>query len=394
MNNFTYFTPTKVFFGNGVEKQVGPTLRKAGFKKVLVHYGGGSVRKNGLLDIVEESLQSAGIAYVALGGVAPNPKISLVREGIALAKSEKIDMIIAVGGGSVIDSAKAIGLGLSHGKDPWTMIELKEQPSKSFPLTAILTISAAGSEMSHSDVITNSDNQLKRSVNSDLLRPMFAFENPAYTKTVSPYQTACGIVDTMMHTLERYLTPDRDTELTDRLSEAILVSVKNAGRQAIRNPEDYEARATLMWASSLSHNGLTGCGKTASFPAHKIEHDISGLHDEVSHGAGLAVVFPAWARYVYRHDVRKFAQLAERVWGVEMDHDHPERTALEGIEAMVRYFAEVGMPTTMRELGVDPSEFEKLADMTTDGGANPLPSYVPLGKEEIVAIYGLAAERR
>jgi alcohol dehydrogenase YqhD (iron-dependent ADH family) len=299
-------------------------------------------------------------------------------------------MIVAVGGGSVIDSAKAIGLGLSHEKDPWTMIEEKEQPTKSFPLTAVLTISAAGSEMSHSDVITNSDKQLKRSVNSDLLRPLFAFENPEYTRTVSPYQTACGIVDTMMHTLERYLTPDTDTELIDRLSEAILVSVKNAGRQAIKNPEDYEARATLMWASSLSHNGLTGCGKKATFPAHKIEHDISGLHDEVSHGAGLAVVFPAWARYVYIYDVRKFAQLANRVWKVDMDHDHPERTALEGIESMTRYFAEIGMPTTMQELGIDPSEFETLAEMTTDGGAHPLPSYVPLGKKEIIEIYRLA----
>jgi alcohol dehydrogenase YqhD (iron-dependent ADH family) len=194
----------------------------------------------------------------------------------------------------------------------------------------------------------------------------------------------------MMHTLERYLTPDTDTELIDRLSEAILVSVKNAGRQAIKNPEDYEARATLMWASSLSHNGLTGCGKKATFPAHKIEHDISGLHDEVSHGAGLAVVFPAWARYIYTYDVRKFAQLANRVWKVDMDHDHPERTALEGIESMTRYFAEIGMPTTMQELGIDPSEFETLAEMTTDGGAHPLPSYVPLGKKEIIEIYRLA----
>jgi alcohol dehydrogenase YqhD (iron-dependent ADH family) len=390
MNNFTYYTPTKVFFGKGVEEQVGPTLRDAGFKKVLIHFGGGSVRKSGLMDKVEKSLQATGIEFVSLGNVAPNPKISLVREGIDLAKREDVDMIVAVGGGSVIDSAKAIGLGLSHGKDPWTMIEEKQQPTKSFPLTAVLTISAAGSEMSHSDVITNSDKQLKRSVNSDLLRPLFAFENPEYTSTVSPYQTACGIVDTMMHTLERYLTPDTDTELIDRLSEAILVSVKNAGRQAIKNPEDYEARATLMWASSLSHNGLTGCGKKATFPAHKIEHDISGLHDEVSHGAGLAVVFPAWARYIYTYDVRKFAQLANRVWKVDMDHDHPERTALEGIETMTRYFAEIGMPTTMQELGIDPSEFETLAEMTTDGGANPLPSYVPLGKKEIIEIYRLA----
>lgn len=390
MYNFTYYTPTKVFFGKGVEREVGSTLASAGYKKVLIHFGGGSVLKNGLLEAIEDSLKASGVAFVEFGGVAPNPKISLVREGIAFAEREKIDMILAVGGGSVIDSAKAISLGLAHGKDPWTMIEQKESPEKSFPIAAVLTISAAGSEMSHSDVITNAELKLKRSLNSDLFRPLFAFENPEYSTTVSAYQSACGIVDTMMHTLERYLTPDRDSELTDRLAEGLLVSVKHAGRVVMENPDDYEARATLMWASSLSHNGLTGCGKHPTFPAHKMEHDISGLHDEVSHGAGLAVVFPAWARYVYSYDIRKFAQLAERVWGIELDHDYPERTALGGIDAMISYFREIGMPTTMQELGVDPSEFQTLADMSTNGNTVPLASYVPLGSKEIVEIYRLA----
>jgi alcohol dehydrogenase YqhD (iron-dependent ADH family) len=210
--------------------------------------------------------------------------------------------------------------------------------------------------------------------------------------SVNPYQTACGIVDTMMHTMERYYTPDTDNDLTDRISEGILVAVKNAGKVVMENPQDYEARATLMWASSVSHNGLTACGKAPSFPAHKIEHDVSGLHDEVSHGAGLAVIFPAWARYVYKHDVRKFAQGAERIWGIEMDYDHPERTAEQGIVAMKAYFKSLGMPVTMKELGIDSSEYQTLADMTTYGNTKPLPSYVPLGSEEIVEIFKLASE--
>lgn len=387
MHDFVYHSPTKVFFGKRVEQQVGPVLAEAGFRKVLIHFGGGSVRSNGLLATVEQSLLEAGIVFVEYGGVSPNPKIEMVREGIQIAEREHIDMILAVGGGSVIDSAKGIGLGLAHHKDPWEMIEKGEAPTATFPLAAVLTISAAGSEMSYSDVLTNSEKKLKRAMNNDLLRPLFAFENPEYTKTVGPYQSACGIVDIMMHTLERYLTGDKDTELTDRLGEALLVSVKHAGEVVMSDPSDYEARATLMWASSLSHNGITGCGKKPFFPAHKLEHDISGLHDEVSHGAGLAVVFPAWARYVYTHDVRKFAQLAERVWNVEMDHDHPERTALGGIEAMVRYFKRIGMPTTMRELGIDPSEFRTLAEMTTDCDRKPIPSYIPLGVKEIVEIY-------
>ena len=392
MKNFTYYTPTKVIFGKDAENQVGSTVSAAGYRKVMVHFGGGSVKRSGLLGIVTASLAEAGISYVEFGGVEPNPKISLVREGIALAKREAIDMIVAVGGGSVIDSAKSICLGLAHGLDPWDMIENGTVPTKRFPLAVVLTISAAGSEMSNSHVISNPEKHLKRPLNSDMLRSDFSFQNPDYTMSVNPYQTACGIVDTMMHTMERYYTPDTDNDLTDRISEGILVAVKNAGKVTMENPQDYEARATLMWASSVSHNGLTACGKAPTFPAHKIEHDVSGLHDEVSHGAGLAVIFPAWARYVYKHDVRKFAQGAERIWGVEMDYDHPERTAEQGIVAMREYFKSLGMPVTMKELGIDPSEYQTLADMTTSGNTKPLPSYVALGSEEIVEIFKLASE--
>ncbi|NCB01960.1 MAG: iron-containing alcohol dehydrogenase [Spirochaetia bacterium] len=391
MNNFIYHAPTKIIFGTDAEKQVGPTLAEAGYKRVMVLYGGGSVKRSGLLSVVTDSLEAAGITYITLGGVDPNPKITFVRKGIELAKKENIELIVAVGGGSVIDAAKGIGLGLTHDQDPWDMIENQILPTKRVPTAVVLTISSAGSEMSYSHVLSNEEKKLKRALNHDLLRPYFTFENPTLTFSVSPYQSACGIVDTMMHTLERYFTKDTDTDLTDRIAEGLLVAVKNAGTKVIANPNDYASRATLMWASSLSHNGLTGCGKSANFPAHKIEHDISGLHDEVSHGAGLAVIFPAWAKYVYKHDVRKFAQLAQRVWGVEMDHDYPQWTAKQGIDVMVAYFKSLGMPVTMNELGIDKSEYRILADMTTNGNTKPIPSYIPLGSEDIIEIFNIAS---
>ena len=318
-----------------------------------------------------------------------NPRIDLIREGIELAKKEKVDFILAVGGGSVIDSAKSIGMGLANNMDPWDMIINQIMPTKMFPVGTVLTIAAAGSEMSNSHVVTNQEYHLKRSLNHDLLRPVVSFMNPENTFTVSKYQTACGIVDILMHTFERYFTPETDNDLIDRISEGLMVAVKNAGLVAINEPENYEARATLMWASSLSHNGLTGCGKIAPFPVHKMEHDFSGLFD-VAHGAGLAVLFPAWARYIYRHDIRKFSQFANRVWGIEMDHEHPEKTAIRGIEAMTQYFRTIGMPTTMKELGISPSDYEKIVDMTTKGGKIQIQSYFPLTREDILNIYRLA----
>ncbi|NBI83876.1 iron-containing alcohol dehydrogenase [Clostridiaceae bacterium] len=389
MNNFVFCTPTKVIFGKGIEPTIGEHLRSFGAEKVLLHYGGGSAKRSGLLDQVTASLESAGLPYVELGGVAPNPKLSLIRKGIALCREEGVNFLLAVGGGSVIDSAKAIGVGLANGCDPWDFIESKTAPAKCAPVGVVLTLSAAGSEMSNSDVITNDENQLKRGITSEAVRPVVAFLNPENTYTVSKFQTGCGIVDTMMHTLERYFTGDSDCDLTDRLAEGLLIAVRDAGRAAIANPEDYNARATLMWASSLSHNDVTGCGKNRKFPVHKIEHDISGVHDNVAHGAGLAVLFPAWAEYVLQYDVMKFAQLAARVWGVEMNFDHPEVTAREGIRAMRAYFREIGMPTTMGELGISPDGYEEIVEKTTLGGT-VLKSYLPLGREEILEIYRLA----
>ena len=394
MQNFTYCAPTKVVFGRGVEEQIGPELRARGASRVLVHFGGGSVKKNGLLDKVTASLTAAGLTYVELGGVQPNPKLSFIHEGIALCRKEKVDFILAVGGGSVIDSAKAIGVGLATGNDPWQYASTGTHPEANevFPVGTVLTIAAAGSEMSNSDVITNDlvTPWVKQGITSETVRPVVSFLNPENTFTVSKFQTGCGIVDIMMHTMERYVTGQADCQLTERIAEALLVSVREAGRVAIAHPDDYEARATLMWASSLSHNDLTGCGKIRKFPVHKLEHPISALHDSVSHGAGLSVLFPAWAQYVMQNDIPKFAQLANRVWDCPMDFDHPERTAQAGIQAMKRYFTEIGMPTRMSELGLTPDDYDAIIDLTTAGGTKPVKSYIDLGPDEIRAIYALA----
>ena len=394
MQNFTYCAPTKVVFGRGVEEQIGPELRARGASRVLVHFGGGSVKKNGLLDKVTASLTAAGLTYVELGGVQPNPKLSFIHEGIALCRKEKVDFILAVGGGSVIDSAKAIGVGLATGNDPWQYASTGTHPEANevFPVGTVLTIAAAGSEMSNSDVITNDlvTPWVKQGITSETVRPVVSFLNPENTFTVSRFQTGCGIVDIMMHTMERYVTGQADCQLTERIAEALLVSVREAGRVAIAHPDDYEARATLMWASSLSHNDLTGCGKIRKFPVHKLEHPISALHDSVSHGAGLSVLFPAWAQYVMQYDIPKFAQLANRVWDCPMDFDHPERTAQAGIQAMKRYFTEIGMPTRMSELGLTPDDYDAIIDLTTAGGTKPVKSYIDLGPDEIRAIYALA----
>ena len=394
MQNFTYCAPTKVVFGRGVEEQIGPELRARGASRVLVHFGGGSVKKNGLLDKVTASLTAAGLTYVELGGVQPNPKLSFIHEGIALCRKEKVDFILAVGGGSVIDSAKAIGVGLATGNDPWQYASTGTHPEANevFPVGTVLTIAAAGSEMSNSDVITNDlvTPWVKQGITSETVRPVVSFLNPENTFTVSKFQTGCGIVDIMMHTMERYVTGQADCQLTERIAEALLVSVREAGRVAIAHPDDYEARATLMWASSLSHNDLTGCGKIRKFPVHKLEHPISALHDSVSHGAGLSVLFPAWAQYVMQYDIPKFAQLANRVWDCPMDFDHPERTAKAGIQAMKRYFTEIGMPTRMSELGLTPDDYDAIIDLTTAGGTKPVKSYIDLGPDEIRAIYALA----
>lgn len=392
MEQFSFYTPTKVFFGKGIQSQVGEIIRSYGFTKILLHYGGGSIKKNGLYEQIVASLRENGIQFVELGGVQPNPKLSLSRKAAQLCIDEQVEMILAVGGGSVLDSAKSAAAGAANHCDPWEFSSGARKLEKSLPVGAVLTIAAAGSEMSNSCVITNEDGWLKRGFGSDLNRPLFAIMNPELTYTVSKYQTACGITDIMMHTLERYFCMNGEVALTDRLAEGLLKSVVEAGRIAIENPEDYEARATLMWASSLSHNGLTGAGRDYMMRCHQMEHELSGMYDRIAHGAGLAVIFPAWAKYVYRNEkaLPRFCQYATRVWGIEMDFEHPERTALQGIEATESFFKSIGMPVRLSELDVDASGFEEMAEKCIFFGKRVLKDYEPLGKKEIIEIYKLA----
>lgn len=391
MNDFVFHTPTKVFFGRGGEKKVGEILRSYGFSKVLFHYGSGSIKRSGLYDTVVASLKDAGISFVELGGVEANPKVSLARKAAKLAREEKVDLILAVGGGSVLDSSKAAAAGAYYNCDPWEFSTKKRIPEKALPVGTILTLAASGSEMSDSCVLTNEENWLKRGFNAPCNRPLFSILNPELTFTVGKFQTGCGIVDIMMHTLERYLTPEGgESDLTDRIAEGLLIAVRDAGRRAIADPRDYEARATLMWAGSVSHNDYTGCGRKRLFPVHKLEHELSAFRDEIAHGAGLSVLFPAWAEHEMPYDYPRFAQFANRVLGVEMDFEHPERTAREGIRTLRRFFEEIGMPTHLSQLGIKPENYEKLAANTVRTVNGPVKSYSPLDEKAIIEIYRLA----
>ena len=361
MENFNYYTPTKVVFGRGTEEQVGELVREQECKKVLVHYGSGSVKRSGLLDRIYSSLDAAGIEYLSLGGVVPNPRLSLVYEGIRICEEEGVDFILAVGGGSVIDSAKAIGYGVANEGDVWDFYEKKRQVKACLPIGVVLTISAAGSEMSDSSVITNEDGWLKRGYSSDLGRARFAVMDPELTMTLPKYQTASGCTDIMMHTMERYFNQVENMELTDGISEHLIRTVMKNARILMEHPDDYNARAEVMWAGSLSHNGLTGCGTDGGdWASHQLEHELGGMFD-VAHGAGLAAVWGRWARYVVDARPERFAQFAVNVMGVEKGTDEME-TALRGIEAMEDFYRSVEMPVNIRELGVDPTD-DQLREM-------------------------------
>jgi len=351
MLNFDYCAPTKVVFGKGTEARVGELVREQQGKKVLVHYGSKSARASGLLDRICASLSQAGIGYVTLGGVVPNPRLSKVYEGIDLCRREGVDFILAVGGGSVIDSAKAISYGLSHDFDVWDLFEGKAKATAFKPLGVVLTIAAAGSEMSWSTVITKEEGWLKRPYNDDIARPKFAIMNPELTYSLPEYQTMSGCVDILMHTMERYFTTVDTMDLTDRIAEALMRTVMENAHVLRRDPHNYKARAEVMWASSLSHNGLTGLGAAADWVSHRLEHELSGMFD-VAHGAGLAAVWGSWARYVFKTKAARFAQFAVRVLDVQEASDE-EVTALKGIEAMESFFRSIGMPTSIHELGYD-----------------------------------------
>ena len=349
MKDFNFYAPTRVVFGRESEEKLPQLIQQYGGGKVLVHYGGGSARRSGLLDKVEKMLTEAGIAFVELGGVVPNPLLSKVKEGIELCRKEKVDFILAVGGGSVIDSAKCIGYGVPFEGNVWDIYMGKAEPKEMLPVAAVLTIPAAGSEMSESSVITNEDGDVKVGYSNNLSRPKFAILNPKRTFTLPPYQTAAGVTDMMMHTMERYFTKDDDMDFTTDLAEAALRSIKNAVFPVLKNPEDYRYRAQIMWGGSLMHNDLTGCGATGDWATHQLEHELSGMFD-VTHGAGLAAIWPSWARYTMHENLRRFVRFAVNVMDVPNDFTDPEGTAEKGIQAMERFYHAIGMPINIKEL--------------------------------------------
>lgn len=394
MNNFEYCVPTKVIFGRDTQKRAGEIIREYGFRKVMIHYGGGSVKRSGLLDQVTASLEEAGIESILFGGVQANPTLSKALEGMEICRRENVDFILAVGGGSVIDSAKCIADGTPNPEiDPWKYFMKEAVPPKALPHGNILTLSASGSETSQSCVITNEENGLKRGFNCPTHRPLFAVCNPELTFTVNRFQTGCGTVDILMHTLERYLGgTTKDTALTDRIAEGLMKAVIEAGTAVDLNPEDYEARATLMWAGSLSHNDLTGLGREVMMTVHQLEHELSGKYPEVAHGAGLSALFCSWARYVCGDDPMRFAQLAVRVWDVEMNFENPLKTALDGIQRMEDYFKSLNMPVRLTDLEADVKEedFDEMAEKCTNFGRRVLPGIRELGKHEMMDIYRMA----
>ncbi|HEY8463406.1 MAG TPA: iron-containing alcohol dehydrogenase [Bacillota bacterium] len=393
MNNFEFYSPTKVIFGRGVETKVGEEIKAWGGSKVLLHYGSASARKSGLLGRVEQSLKAAGLDYISLGGVVPNPRLSLVREGIKLCRQAGVDFLLAVGGGSVIDSAKAIGMGLANPEvEIWDIYDGKAQPTACFPVGVILTITASGSETSNSSVITNEDGWLKRGYNNNLTRPKFALLNPELTYTVPPYQTAAGIVDIMMHTIERYFCAQKGNEMTDRIAEQVLRNTIRFGPICLKEPENYQARSELMWAGSLSHNQLTGLGAQQDFSAHALEHELGGMFD-VTHGAGLAAVWCWWARYVYKNDLNRFVQYAINVWDCILDPVDPEVTALEGIKKTEEFFVSIGMPVNLGQLGIgklSDAQIEELAVKCSYFGRRKVGTVKPLEVEDIKAIFRMA----
>ncbi len=391
MFDFKYYTPTKVIFGKGKETQVADLIKEFGGTKILIHYGGGSVIRSGLLKRVTDCLDAAGISYVTLGGAVPNPRLGLVYEGIELCKKEKVDFLLAVGGGSAIDSAKAIGYGVANEGDVWDFYDYKRQAKGCLPLGVILTLAATGSEMSDSSVITKEEGLVKRGYSSDYSRARFAILDPELTMTLPDYQTACGCTDIMMHTMERYFTNGGNMELTDALAEGLLRTVKKNALILCEDPGNYDARAEVMWAGSLSHNGLTGCGNDGGdWMTHKLEHELGGLYD-VAHGAGLAAIWGSWARYVYKDCLHRFKKFAINVMDVE-ERGSDEEIALCGIEAMEDFYRSINMPTNLRELGVKPTE-EELALMAKKcaiGVGGEKGSAKVLNEEAMLAIYRAA----
>lgn len=389
MNNFVFYSPTEFVFGKATEMQVGALARKHGARKVMIVYGGGSVVRSGLLDRVKQSLQEAGIEYCLMGGVQPNPVDTKVYEGIEFCRREQADMLLPVGGGSVIDTAKAIAAGVLYEGDFWDFYIGKAKVTKALKVAVVLTIPAAGSEGSGNTVITKLDGLQKLSLRvPEVLRPVFSIMNPELTYTLPPFQTACGVADMMAHIMERYFTNTQEVEIGDRLCEGTLMAIINEAPKVMRNPEDYGARANLMWAGMIAHNGTCGVGCEEDWASHFLEHEISAIYG-VTHGAGLSVIFPAWMTWMVEHNVGKIAQYAVRVWGVPESEDK-KAVALEGIGKLKNFFTSLGLPVTFKELDVENPDIDRLADSLHRNKGELVGNYVKLTKQDSKEIYRLA----
>jgi hypothetical protein len=392
MKDFNYYAPTEVVFGEQSEEQVAQLVKKYGGTKVLVHYGGQSAVKSGLLDKICSLLQAGGIEFIKLGGVVPNPRLSLAQKGIDICRKEGIDFILAIGGGSVIDSGKCIAYGVLYEGDVWDFYLGKATPTQMLPIACVLTIPAAGSEMSESSVITNEDGDVKLGYSNNLSRPKFAIMNPRRTFTLPPYQTAAGVTDMMMHTMERYFTMDDDMDLTTDLAEASLRSIKNAVFAVLKDPEDYRYRAQIMWGGSVMHNDLTGCGVASDWATHQLEHELSGMFD-VTHGAGLAAIWPSWARYVMHQNLSRFVRFAVNVMDVPNDFTDPEATAEKGIEAMERFYHAIGMPINIKELigrDITDAEIKEMTRKCSRDYTSTCGALRVLNADDMEAIYKIA----
>lgn len=386
MENFIFQNETKIIFGKDTELEVGVEVSGYG-KKILFHYGGGSIKRTGLYDKVVQALKDNAVSFIELSGVKPNPRISLVKEGIELCKRENIDFILAVGGGSVIDSAKAIAAGVKYSGDVWDFFEGKAEVKEAIPIGTILTIPATGSETGDTTVITNEDGWYKRALSHPTLRPKFAILNPELTFTLPDYQTAAGGVDIISHVFERYFTNTPNVDLTDRLCEATLKCMIKNLPIALEEPDNYAARAEIMWAGTIAHNGLLGTGRAEDWASHMIGHEISAIYD-LTHGATLSIVFPAWMEYVYLENIDRFVQYSTRVWNVEMDYDNPERTALEGIRKTKEFFKKIGMPTSLSEANIPGDKIEEMAEKCVLSG--PVGNIKKLYKDDVIKILEMA----
>ena len=388
MENFEFQNPTKILFGRGTEEKVGAEVA-AYSKKVLLHYGGGSIKASGLYDRVIASLEAADITWVELGGVKPNPRLSLVHEGVKLCKEHDLGLILAVGGGSVIDSAKAIAMGALIEGDVWDFYLGKGAPVDALPIGTVLTIPAAGSEASTGTIISKEEGDLKRAVNSELLYPRFSILNPELAFSLPKFQVACGAVDIMSHLMERYFTNVSDVSFTDRLLEATMKTIIRQAPLVMEDAQNYDAWAEFMWAGTIAHNNLLNTGRIGDWASHDIEHEISGIYD-VAHGAGLAVVFPAWMKYVLKHDLDRFVQWAVRVWNVEMDVFNPEAVARQGIERMEAFFQSLGLGTKLADLGIEDDRIDEMAEKCTNGDAKTVGNFIKLDSEAVRKVLRLA----